>query len=320
MAQGFRIILFWIILLPVIHHLHALLLQESSLPRRRMTCLQQQKHVQLQTFKNRNNNQARQRQPKQHISIRNDSCSQHFANNGSSNEPPKEGTATTTIATTNTTTTTAASTHLFTHADILWKIRPPPDNTSFWKRLWLRLAANLIRLDCLIFSKEPPVVLCPKGGQAVIEAYCYSSDIQHDYKKQSKLVQVGRFGFTTERGPSAPSIQETVQDLYNITQVTVGVGAIIFMVVEPQYRKRNIGALALQVISSIQALQGIDFTMLVVDDNGSGKLVDWYRKQGYSKAPKLQDLLGSPNAEHGITMIAPTNCNSLPPDCHIEWW
>jgi hypothetical protein len=199
-----------------------------------------------------------------------------------------------------------------THADIVWKLRPPPE-TPVWKRLWLRFAANLIRLDCLVFRKEAPVALCPKGGQAVLEAHCRNATTK-------RLEKVGRFGFTTERGPSAPPIQETVKDIYGLSpNVMVGVGAIIYMFVEPQYRKRNIGALALQIISLIHAVQGIDFTVLVVDDNGSGKLVEWYTQNGYSKAPKLQEILGSPNAVNGITMISPTN-RILPYDCRIQWW
>jgi GNAT superfamily N-acetyltransferase len=196
-----------------------------------------------------------------------------------------------------------------THSDIVWKVRPPPE-TSLLQRLWLRFAANLIRLDCKVFRKEPPVVLCPKGGQALLEAHCRLDN--------NKLTKVGRFGFTTERGPPAPPIQETVQDLYGITTL-VGVGAIIYMYVEPPYRKRNVGAMALEVISLIHAIQGIDFTVLVVDDDGSGKLIDWYTQHGYGKAPKLQDILGSPNAQNGITMIAPTN-RILPHDCRIQWW
>jgi hypothetical protein len=59
--------------------------------------------------------------------------------------------------------------------------------------------------------------------------------------------------------------------------------------------------------------------MLVSDDNGSGKLVDWYEQNGYSKAPKLQEMLGSPDGIHGVSMIAPTN-QILPYDCKIKWW
>jgi hypothetical protein len=198
------------------------------------------------------------------------------------------------------------------HGDILWKVRPPP-GVSVWKRLWLRLAANVLRLDCKIKRQEPPVVLCPKGRQVVLEAHYRPND-------SSKYEKIGRFGITTERGPSNPPIQETVNELYSIDpRISVAVAAIIYMVVEEPYRKRNVGGLALEVISLIHAIQGSDFTVLVVDDNGSGKLIDWYAKYGYSKAPKLQEVLGSPNAIHGITMIAPTR-QIVPDNCFIQWW
>ena len=67
-----------------------------------------------------------------------------------------------------------------------------------------------------------------------------------------------------------------------------------------------IGELALQVISAIHTVAGCDFTLLVADDNGSGKLVEWYERNGFSRAPKLQDMMGSPGGKFGITMIAPT--------------
>lgn len=59
--------------------------------------------------------------------------------------------------------------------------------------------------------------------------------------------------------------------------------------------------------------------MLVVDDNGSGKLIEWYEQNGYQQAPKLQTMLGSPNAIHGVTMMAPTN-RELPENFTIKWW
>ena len=197
----------------------------------------------------------------------------------------------------------------FSHKDIIWKLRPK-EGTSRRRRLWLRFAANLLRLDCLVFRKTIPTALCPAGGQAVLEA--------HTHDANGKLVKVGRFGFTTQRGAPAEPIQETVGDLYGINTL-VGVGAIVYMFVEPEYRKRSIGTMALEVIRCIHAIQGIDFTVLVVDDNGSGKLDDWYEKNGYLRAPKLQNILGSPDAIHGITMIAPTDL-TLDEDCRIKWW
>jgi len=195
-----------------------------------------------------------------------------------------------------------------THDDIIWKLRPPPE-TSLYRKFLLRMGANLIRLDCQLKGQDPPLVLCPKGGSAVLEAYYQNT-------------KIARFGITTQRGPSAPPIEETVQDIYNIQQLPlggVGSGAIIYMFVEPPYRSKGVGELALEVIAAIHAVQNCDFTMLVADDNGSGKLVQWYETNGFTKAPKLQNLMGSPNGQFGVSMIAPTN-NMLSTSCRIKWW
>ena len=144
------------------------------------------------------------------------------------------------------------------HSDIIWKVRPPPE-TSRLKKIWLRLAANLIRLDCKLMGKEMPVVLCPKGGQAVLEAH-YRPDTLSKYRK------IGRFGFTTESGPAIPSIRQTVHEIYGISpQLMVRVGAIIYMFVDEPYRKKNVGGLALDVLALIHSIQGCDFTVLVAD-------------------------------------------------------
>jgi hypothetical protein len=204
----------------------------------------------------------------------------------------------------------------FTHADIVWKIRPPP-NTRIVQKIVTRLAANLIRLDSIIKRVDPPVLLCPKGGQAVLEAY---TRVDNNGAGKQKLVKIGRFGITTESGPPVAAIQDTVHDLYGLDPIVmVRTAAIIYMFVEPEYRHRETGTLALQVISLMHAIQGCDFTVLVADDNGSGKLVEWYQQKGYLLAPKLQDVFGSPNQTYGITMIAPTQ-SLLPKDCTIQWW
>jgi hypothetical protein len=232
-----------------------------------------------------------------------------------------EGSNTNTNTNTNThTNATAASTAIaraFTHADIVWKIRPP-SKTSLVRKMFMRTAANLIRLDCKLKRVDPPVLLCPVGGQAVLEAY--ARVVKKSFWRKTKLVKIGRFGITTESGPPCPAIQETVHDLYELDpNVMVRTAAIIYMFVEPDFRHRQMGTLALQVIPLLHAIQACDFTVLVADDDGSGKLVEWYQQHGYSLAPKLQDVFGSPDQKYGITMIAPTQ-SLVPQDCVIQWW
>ena len=134
--------------------------------------------------------------------------------------------------------------------------------------------------------------------------------------------KVARFGISTQPGPWAPPIIQTVLDIYGQQYVDdhdCYCCAIVYMFVEPEYRRRNLGPLALQVISYIHAHQGSDLTVLVADDKGSGKLVEWYQRHGFYLAPRLQDLLGSPNQIYGITMIGQAK-EELPSDCKIEWW
>jgi len=200
----------------------------------------------------------------------------------------------------------------FDHSDITWKLRPPPE-TSLLKRAAVRLASAVIKLDCKLRRRHPPPVLCPKGGKAVLRAY-------HGGK------QVGRFGVTTVRGPPAPQIDQSIRDLYGEESTLLGslagagIAAIIYMFVEEEYRGRNVGELALEAIAALHTVQGCDFTVLVADDNGSGKLVEWYEKHGFKRAPLLQDMMGSPGASFGVSMMAPAKC---PPEffdrCRIRW-
>lgn len=125
----------------------------------------------------------------------------------------------------------------FTHADIVWRLKPSRD-LPLWKRIWLKIAANLIRLDCLIRRQEAPLVLCPKGGQALLEAYGLPKKSIFPWRRRTKI---GRFGFTTMAGPSNVPIQETVHDLYELdVNRPYRVGAIIYMFVEEEFRKVSI--------------------------------------------------------------------------------
>jgi hypothetical protein len=133
-------------------------------------------------------------------------------------------------------------------------------------------------------------------------------------------------------------IQSTIHDLFQSTTTTSSSGiartaAIIYMFVEPAFRGRHLGVLALQVIAFLHAsVADCDYTLLVADDKSSvsssvsssssssssgepeqppplpqHRLVDWYEREGgFVRAPALQELMGSPNQIHGISMIGPT--------------
>jgi GNAT superfamily N-acetyltransferase len=201
-----------------------------------------------------------------------------------------------------------------THGDLIWKLRPPPEYPR-WRRIFLRLACNVVRLEFLVRGRQLPTVLCPKGGKALLECY-----IKGGGRRRRRPERIAKFGFTTEAGAPISPIQDTVQDLYGRNpDILVRTGAIIYMFVEPQYRKRDVGSLGLEVISLVQACQNLDFCVLVANDKGSGKLVAWYERHNFRRAPKLQDAFGSPNAVFGVTMIAPTK-KQVPDNCTLQWW
>jgi GNAT superfamily N-acetyltransferase len=214
------------------------------------------------------------------------------------------------------------------HADLVWKIRPPPEY-PWWRRFLLRLACNAIRLEYLLLSKrgdqkQLPTVLCPRGGKALLECHMKATGDQREgnnrWRPRRKRRRIGKFGFTTEPGAPIPQIQAAVRDLYGRDPgVLVRTGAIIYMYVEPEYRGRDVGTMALQVMSLVQACQNIDFTVLVANDKGSGRLLRWYEDRGFNRAPDLQDAFGSPNARYGVAMMSPTR-RVLPDDCTIQWW
>lgn len=204
----------------------------------------------------------------------------------------------------------------FTHHDILWKIRPPPSATKIQYLKW-KVTANLLRWDCLLRRQKAPTVLCPNnfGGQVVLEAHAKGCG------------KIGRFGITCQRGPSAPLIGTTVEQLYGIDPrlgLNLGIAAIVYLFVEPEYQGRDVGKLALQVIALIHGCAKADFTILVADDKSSGderKLVKWFEEQaGYKQAPLLQEMMGSPNEQFGVSMIAPTDAAGVPDGCKIQWW
>lgn len=204
-----------------------------------------------------------------------------------------------------------------THADITWKLRPPPETPLLQKLRW-SLTGKLLRLQCHLQGVEPPKLFFPAGNRAVLEAYVGEGGAKR---------KVGRFGILTEAGPSTAELERTVREVYRTDddahQAVVRAAAVIYMYVEPDHRGRGIGRLALGAIGRLHAARGCDYTVLVADDKSADqRLVRWYERLGYARAPRLQDAFGSPGGAHGVAMIAPTAAAAAEPDddCVIEWW
>ena len=63
-----------------------------------------------------------------------------------------------------------AQTQKWTHAEIEWRLEPPPETPALQK-MQIRAAAMAIRADCKLRGELPPPVLCPKGGKAELVGY-----------------------------------------------------------------------------------------------------------------------------------------------------
>jgi len=197
----------------------------------------------------------------------------------------------------------------YSHRDIIWQLGPPKEATPWTKALWKFEAYQVSSFPN--FKNEP--ILIPQK-LAMLQALLRNSP---------STTALARFGITTESGPPCREMDETIQDLEKRTELDVnegqndGVAVIKYMFVEPEHRRRMLGKLALEVISQIHAWQNCRYTVLIADDDGSGKLIQWYESNGFTRAPKLDRVFGcipenfqddnsSTTAQLGFAMIAPT--------------
>jgi GNAT superfamily N-acetyltransferase len=258
---------------------------------------------------------------------------------------PNKSHATTTTTTTTHATTSTKSTNNKTISSIdtnqiQWKIRPCENPTLIQMIQWYISGISMYLQQQRIFQNDSSDIPC-----LVPQVQMQSSN---ENNKNNMIVLfafyhqqvIGRFGFVPIPGSISPTpLLNAVQRIYHYdfndrkTMVEfIPAGAIIYMYIEPKYRGYNIGSIALQIIHSIQASYHCDYNILVandkssnsnshshdnnnnnIDDDGNGnrKLVQWYLRNGYSIAPELQDMLGSPNGIYGIAMIAPTTKKTI---------
>lgn len=128
----------------------------------------------------------------------------------------------------------------------------------------------------------------------------------------SRGQKIAKFGFSVKPGPPLPLSSETLQQFscqyigHKDVDATSATTALKYMWVDPLYRGHGIGTMGLSWVAYLQRQAGCDWMALVANDNGSGRLVEWYKKQGLVIAPELQDLFGSPDRMYGTTMVGST--------------
>jgi len=59
------------------------------------------------------------------------------------------------------------------------------------------------------------------------------------------------------------------------------IGLLVYMWVAPRYRKQGMGDMVLAKAISACLSKGDQFLLMVHDDSGSGRLIDWYKQRGF---------------------------------------
>lgn len=114
--------------------------------------------------------------------------------------------------------------------------------------------------------------------------------------------QVGKSGYSTSAGISATmdgALRELFADELTTHEclVRVPVPPIKYVFVDPRFRGLRLGRRLLLEAMCLLAKRGFTYTVIVVEDNGTGNLFPFYEEMGFKKA---EEQLGIPRA-----MIAP---------------
>ena len=84
--------------------------------------------------------------------------------------------------------------------------------------------------------------------------------------------------------PATASLVKVIKESCNIEKndrnITM-ISLMIYMYVSEKYRKQNIGSTLLDILISKSIELHANYLLLVVDDNGTGKLFDYYKNKGF---------------------------------------
>ena len=99
---------------------------------------------------------------------------------------------------------------------------------------------------------------------------------------------LAKVGIRTRSIPSQGSLEKYIKWQFNDseTDLSLKLGLLVYMWVAPKWRGRNLGDMLLSIAVEQCLNKGDKYMLCVHDDQGSGKLVAWYRQRCFEILPK----------------------------------
>ena len=94
------------------------------------------------------------------------------------------------------------------------------------------------------------------------------------------LAPIGKVGMRPQSA-STKAMDKFIQNCFGIKKEDVQVGVLVYMWVDPDFRGKGIGLILLDCVKRRCLEKGMEYLLLIHDDNGSGRLITFYEQQGF---------------------------------------
>lgn len=98
---------------------------------------------------------------------------------------------------------------------------------------------------------------------------------------------LAKVGIRTRSVPSQGSLEEYIKKQFNDSEpnLSLKLGLLVYMWVAPRWRGRKLGDMLLSIAVEQCLSKGDKYMLCVHDDQGSGKLVEWYKHRRFEVMP-----------------------------------
>ena len=99
---------------------------------------------------------------------------------------------------------------------------------------------------------------------------------------------LAKVGIRTRSVPSQGSLEEYIKRQFDDSEsdLSLKLGLLVYMWVAPKWRGRKLGDMLLSIAVEQCLSKGDKYMLCVHDDEGSGKLVEWYKQRCFEVVPE----------------------------------